>query len=329
MTDTGIFVLPEKYSGSEGDCNGFLLKVRIAIASNASHFPTDCSKIMFLVTLLEGRALTWAEAVWSRATGSSTTFEDFARHFKEIFGQPSGGTTASDQLLQLRQGSDTVLDYIIRFRTLAASSGWNDQALISAYRHGLGSVLQLQLAVAEDSLRLEGLMNFALRVAARRRAHDLSTQSTARPRRVPLQGFTEEPQASTEEMQVDYTRLSQEERRRRIARGLCLYCGQSGHHIDRCPTRPQRTLVSVITSPVAKCKPLTILVYLLIDDNWVPVHALIDSGSAGYFVARLLTPPSISSSPSQGDLLGGVKSDIKWGLSVSKWAVSIRRRLLS
>ncbi len=35
-------------------------------------------------------------------------------------------------------------------------------------------------------------------------------------------------------------RLQENERERRMRLKLCLYCGQSGHYLDKCPTRPAR-----------------------------------------------------------------------------------------
>ncbi|KAL1256383.1 hypothetical protein QQF64_009474 [Cirrhinus molitorella] len=41
-----------------------------------------------------------------------------------------------------------------------------------------------------------------------------------------------------EPMQVGYTKLTVEERERRLKGNLCLYCGQPGHIRANCPTRP-------------------------------------------------------------------------------------------
>ncbi|KAK3572456.1 hypothetical protein QTP86_033106, partial [Hemibagrus guttatus] len=44
------------------------------------------------------------------------------------------------QLCKLRQGKLTVTEYALQFRTLAAKSGWNEQALLAAYRQGLSEI---------------------------------------------------------------------------------------------------------------------------------------------------------------------------------------------
>ncbi|KAK3561610.1 hypothetical protein QTP86_010683 [Hemibagrus guttatus] len=48
--------------------------------------------------------------------------------------------------MELRQGSEAAADYAIRFRTLAAQSGWNDAALWAVFCAGLNPALQAELA---------------------------------------------------------------------------------------------------------------------------------------------------------------------------------------
>ncbi|KAL0156943.1 hypothetical protein M9458_048189, partial [Cirrhinus mrigala] len=65
-------------------------------------------------------------------------------------------------------------------------------------------------------------------------------------------------EASPEPMQLGATKLTLEERERRLGGNLCLYCGLAGHIRATCPTRPPRPSSSI--------------------------SALIDSGAAGNFI---------------------------------------------
>ncbi|KAK3557169.1 hypothetical protein QTP70_024703 [Hemibagrus guttatus] len=49
--------------------------------------------------------------------------------------------------------------------TLAAKSGWNEQALLAAYRQGLDPQVRLHLAAYEDAIGLERLIQLSIRVA--------------------------------------------------------------------------------------------------------------------------------------------------------------------
>ncbi|ROL43801.1 Retrotransposon-derived protein PEG10 [Anabarilius grahami] len=107
------------------------------------------------------------------------------------------------------------------------------------------------------------------------------------------------PEPANESMDVENSRLSPSERRRRLTLNLCLYCGAPGHVIAACPTRPPRPMVSAIIPSPHKMKPLTTVVNLTAADISLTVVALLDSGSAGNFVSgtlcrqlRLKTSPS-------------------------------------
>ncbi len=84
-----------------------------------------------------------------------------------------------------------------------------------------------------------------------------------------------------EPMHIGVTRLSLEERERRIKHHLCLYCGQSGHLRASCPTRP----ATKSTFSVSPC-PNTLMVPISLISSGVAVEttALIDSGAAGNFI---------------------------------------------
>lgn len=84
-------------------------------------------------------------------------------------------------------------------------------------------------------------------------------------------------------MQVDTNRLTRTERARHLATGLCLYCGASGHFIQKCPSRPTRPAVSPLRiEPEISILPL-MTVRLLTPHHSVTVSALVNSGSSGKF----------------------------------------------
>ncbi len=59
-------VNPAPYSGSADDCNGFLLQCSLALEMQPHRFPTERAKISFILSLLTGRALQWAESLWKQ-----------------------------------------------------------------------------------------------------------------------------------------------------------------------------------------------------------------------------------------------------------------------
>ncbi|KAL0147094.1 hypothetical protein M9458_057618, partial [Cirrhinus mrigala] len=175
----------------------------------------------------------------------------------------------------------SIHEYSLKFRTLAAASGWNERSLLTTYRLGLEPKLRLQLAALDDHLGLEKFIQHSIRCSDRMTSY--LSEETALLRR-PEQNSPPEP--ATEPMILDSGKLSS--RQRRLTRGLCLYCGGSGHMRLNCPSRPRRTWVSVLQSETVKLLPLTTNVIVTTALNSVTVTALIDSGSAGNFISGTL-----------------------------------------
>ena len=156
------------------------------------------------------------------------------------------------RLLSLRQGSHSVAVFAIEFRTLAAESGWNDEALQGVFLNALDDVVKNELVSREDPTGLDQLIALAIRVD--NWLHERHRERTFQP---PPSSISLPPAASRsqppspfyscrgplspsepEPMQLGRTRLSPEERERRMLTTACLYCSQSGHFVSVCPTRP-------------------------------------------------------------------------------------------
>lgn len=100
--------------------------------------------------------------------------------------------------------------------------------LLPVFRHGLTPELQLELACRDADRG-----NFP---------HDHSRPT---PERKPMTTqCIQEPMFNLEPMQIGSSRLSAEERCRRVERGLCLYCGGGGHYRFTCPIRQRKEKVT-------------------------------------------------------------------------------------
>ncbi len=60
--------LPAAYAGEAAECGGFLLQLALYIEMQPQKFLTERSKVAFLISLLSGRALSWARAIWNANT---------------------------------------------------------------------------------------------------------------------------------------------------------------------------------------------------------------------------------------------------------------------
>ncbi len=193
----------------------------------------------YMTTLLVGKALDWATALWERQSPLTTSSDLFISEMRKVFHHPVSGAEVDHRLLQLTQGRRSVAEFAIEFRTLAAESEWDQRALKAAFHRALSHELKDELAYRDPAPDLESLIDVAIRLdnrirdrqGERRRETRLPEFNTSTGFMEPssLTGCSEEP------MQLGRTRLSQAERERRMRDKCCLYCGESGHFRANCP----------------------------------------------------------------------------------------------
>ena len=233
---------PQTYAGDPGSCQSFLTQCQLVFALQPATFPTDGAKVAYVITLLSGRARDWGTATWSNNEGVREDFALFSSEMRKVFDRSKQGREAAREVLQLRQGCQSVSDYAIQFRTLASESGWNKDAFYDVFFNGLSEEIQDELLPHDLPKDFDELVDMAIRVGTRlsqRRRMRVSLgfpwresrASFSLPKDTPTLQYTSEP------MQVDRTHLTPAERRRRLQVKACLYCGQMGHFAEACPVK--------------------------------------------------------------------------------------------
>ncbi|KAL0149885.1 hypothetical protein M9458_054816 [Cirrhinus mrigala] len=158
--------MPATFAGEAVECSGFLLQVNLFIKMQRQLFTSDDAKVIFLISLLTGKALLWAKAIWNADNPIIHSYKQFTNHFTEVFSTTTGELATSDQLFRLQQGTSSVNHYTLHFRTLAAASGRNEKALLGAYRQGLSPDLRAAMALYDDSIgALEAFLQRTTKVA--------------------------------------------------------------------------------------------------------------------------------------------------------------------
>ena len=254
---------PEAYAGDTEKCRGFMMQCLNVFTHRPMSFASSGVRISYVVGLLRGRALEWAEARLCGGMTAPSSYSEFMSEFKAVFDHPSRLSEAANRLNELRQGRRSVADYAIDFRTLAVESGWNEAALRSRFVFGLSELIRDELIYRDEPDSLEQLIALCIRLSnrlrERRAGRDSNSQhaprqsvphpftpllppgSEARREEFPS-GFPSPPRSEArrgEPMQLGRARLTLPERSRRIREGECLYCGHLGHFRSDCPVRPK------------------------------------------------------------------------------------------
>lgn len=232
---------PAFYSGEPQLCRSFLAKCSLYISLQPSSFPTEESKVAFIITLLSGRAASWGTTVWEQRLPCCASFRSFSDELRKVFDRAASGREAARILAELRQGDRTVTDYSIEFRTLAAECGWNSEAQWDMFFYGLSESIKDEVYSLDLPTGLDKLIDLAIQVDTRLRRRGQRTPRglLGRPpvHFSSIPGETAMSLLDHEPMQMGRSRLSQQEKQRRRERGLCLYCGAAGHIALHCPVK--------------------------------------------------------------------------------------------
>ncbi len=284
---------PAFYSGEPQLCRSFLAKCSLYISLQPLSFPTEESKIAFVITLLSGRAALWGTTVWEQKLPCCTSFQSFSEEIRKVFDRAASGREAARFLAELRQADRSVTDFSIEFRTLAAECRWNPEAQWDMFFHGLADYVKDEIYTLELPTSLDGLVSLAIRVDARlqqrgQRARRTSVNNRLDHLPIPYRdadiGFAE-----PDPMQMGRSRLSLEEKRRRRNEGLCLYCGAAGHIAALCSVNARETAVKgLLRGGITLAKSSLAATLLTVKLQWSSVtydcQALIDSGAEGNFL---------------------------------------------
>ncbi|KAI7792353.1 hypothetical protein IRJ41_006321 [Triplophysa rosa] len=96
---------PERFDGNPERCRGFLTQCTLAFQLQPSSFPTENSKVAYIITLLTGKALDWASALWDQKSPLTINCQLFIEEMRRVFQHPSCRGDVDHRLLNLSQGT--------------------------------------------------------------------------------------------------------------------------------------------------------------------------------------------------------------------------------
>jgi hypothetical protein len=130
--------------------------------------------------------------------------------------------------MELKQ-RDTISKYYGEFMAIAAELQWNEVALISQFYGGLKPIIKDHLMTIDKPKHIIDYLPICLQIETRILGRIAERKNETQYQYPPRNG----PKTS----KVNASRLSPEERIRRMKEGLCFNCATKGHMARNCPIK--------------------------------------------------------------------------------------------
>src|SRR5271168_54704 len=224
---------PTHFTGNRDDLDNFIQDCTLYLTLNRAVYETDEKKIIFmLLYMTEGTARAWKEAfvrdVIDTQTNDFGSLKQFTVDLKKAFEASDSEGDARAKLRELKQGKDSVDDYVAQFRILAGKARMTDNAALTEYfMEGVNTGI-LQKIFAQEKLpatitewyeqtsRCDSHYRRVQEILGRRCGTSGNTQTTNDMKKPFIPRFTSKEQDPNA---IDVDRLSTNERTEHVAKG--------------------------------------------------------------------------------------------------------------
>lgn len=229
--------LPPRFNGESGKCRGFLAQCQIVYRAQPSRFQSEDSRVALILSLLEGPALDWAVPLIRAQAPVLNDSQSLMNEMEMVFDHELYDKEVAMKLTRMRQGTSSVAEFSITFRTLAGATGWPEGPLITLFTNALSDQVKDALAAVGSPDTFDTLVTSAIRIDNRIRERERERRH--RHTRVPLEeGLPFPPRSSvvssSEPMQVDSTSV-RDSGEGGSREDWCRYCRRKGHTKVECP----------------------------------------------------------------------------------------------
>src|SRR5271168_1721763 len=244
---------PTDFTGNRDDLENFIQDCTLYLTLNRAVYETDEKKIVFMLLYMsEGTAHAWKEAFIRDVINSQAndfgSLKQFTNNLKKASEALDSEGDARAKLRQLKQGKDSVDDYVAQFRILAGKAKMTDnKALTEYFMEGINTGI-LQKIFAQD--KLPAIITEWYKQASKHDSHygrvqeilgrRCGTSGNAQTTNYQKKPFTPRyTQKDPNAMDVD--RLSTNERKEYMAKGRHFGCDEIEQLVQDCPKKEQKT----------------------------------------------------------------------------------------
>jgi len=261
---------PDLYYGDRKKLREFLSQVQLNFMFHPQSVDTPAKKIIYAATYLRGAAHDWFEPYMKDQLENGDqvrpetiqifqSFENFKVKINQVYGDTDTKKEAEQELLRLRQKS-SASKYASDFHQLSSRVTWHDSAFAAVFYTGLKDSVKDELARIDRPEELQPLIELAIKIDNRNYERQMEKgqgrtatfipryqKNVGKPRRTP----GHYPPGGSMPMDLSTTQhkrgkfkprkggLSPAQRKERMDKKLCMYCGKPGHYAKECPNKQQ------------------------------------------------------------------------------------------
>ncbi|PIA90626.1 hypothetical protein CB0940_10873 [Cercospora beticola] len=244
----------DKFRGGHKDWARFHTEMKGVFAFDADFFPTEQHKLMYLFSRLEGAARDSMSVYWTENGIALKSIDQAYDKLAALFVDPAYKHIAAQKVRDMQQCNREYIDYWSEFICEIHDTDFNETMKLYYLINGLSDRMidALRSRVGWRGLSFDELHDLLLDVDSNLRIYDSITSANQRrdardadfeaADTTSLDGGklvnTSGEHVGTAALSLVNGRLTSEERQRRMAERLCLYCAGEGHQARTCPRRP-------------------------------------------------------------------------------------------
>ena len=233
------------FEGDQDKWDAFVTQIKLKIAEYPFYFTTDRLKVIYMLQWMQGRTMAWASSYLDQVNSSTPapeldSWDRMLATATAAWGIHDREGRAEQKLLALTQASTksgTVSEYRSEFQQVAQVTKWNDEALSRQFYNGLKRPIKYGLLSMPKSKNLQELIQNSLDFETRWLELRSNTTGPRAANVYQSNPSSSRPIRDPNAMDVDASRLSQEDQDRHFKQGLCFICHKAGHIARECPDK--------------------------------------------------------------------------------------------